>query len=556
MRELIYNSLYDSIKDLLGNDNNKGLFTIEEIQINLEPTKNKKHGDLFSNIAFTLSKKLKLDPIDIAHKIINKIHLESSIVDKVIVEPPGFINFFFSNQYWQKIPDSIINKADKYGHSNIGQGKKILIEFVSANPTGPLHIGHGRCAAFGDTLSKILMISGYNVFKEYYINDAGRQINLLAKSIFTRYKQILNIESEMPKDGYHGEYIKDIAYEIYKDFGNSFLSARTEEVMKIFSEIASKKIINNISRDLKSFRVNFDSWFSENSLYVSGEVDSILSLLQKKDFIYEKDGAKWMKAFCLGDQKDRVIIKSNGEPTYFASDIAYHKNKYERGFNKVIDIWGADHHGYMDRIKAVLKALNYQEKSFSVLLVQMVKLIRNGMQIDMSTRKGTFITLEDVLKEVGPDAARFFFLLRRHDSHLDFDLDLAKKKSAENPVYYCQYAYARICSIERKAKSLGIPISDFEADSSFLNLDEEKELIKKLDIYPYIIINSAQALEPHRLTFFLIELSTLFHKYYNAHRVLTDKMEITLARIKLVKAIKIVLNSCLSLLGVSSPERM
>ncbi|MGA1841368.1 MAG: arginine--tRNA ligase [bacterium] len=554
MRETIIDLLNNSVNNLL--ERILPSYTAEDFQINLEPTKNKEHGDLYSNIAFTLSKKLKRNPFDVANEIISNINFKSEFINKVKVEPPGFINFFFSDLYWQGILDSIINKANKYGHCSIGQGKKVLIEFVSANPTGPLHIGHGRCAAFGDTLANLLKMAGYNVFKEYYINDAGRQIKLLAKSIFSRYKQILNIQSELPEDGYHGEYIKDIAFEIYKEHGNSFLSFSHEEIVNVFSQIASKKIIKNICNDLKIFRVNFDNWFRESYLYEKGEVNTALSILQEKGFIYEKDGAKWMKAALLGDQKDRVIIRSNGEPTYFASDIAYHKNKYERDYKKIIDIWGADHHGYMGRIKAVLRALNYEEKSFSVLLVQMVKLIRNGIQVNMSTRKGTFTSLEDVLNEVGPDAARFFFLLRRHDSHLEFDLDLAKKKSAENPVYYCQYAYARICSIERKAKSEGIPIADFKADSSFLKLEEEKELIKKLHIYPYIIINSAQALEPHRITFYLIELSTLFHKYYNAYRIISDDQMITLARIKLIRAIKIVINSCLSLLGVFAPEKM
>lgn len=554
MRQTIINLLSNSASDLL--ERGKYPYTEEDLQINLEPTKNKEHGDLFSNVAFTLSKKLKRNPLDIANEIISNIHFKSDFIDKVTVVSPGFINFFFSDQYWQGILDSIINSADKYGRCSIGQGKKVLIEFVSANPTGPLHIGHGRCAAFGDTLANLLIIAGYNVSKEYYINDAGRQIKLLANSIYSRYKQILNIKSELPEDGYQGEYIKDIAYQIYNEYDNSFLSRSSEEMVKVFSQIASKKILNDICNDLKIFRVSFDNWFRESYLYEKGEVNSALTLLQEKGFIYEKDGAKWMKATFLGDQKDRVIIRSNGEPTYFASDIAYHKNKYDRGYNEIIDIWGADHHGYVDRIKAVLKALDYEEKSFSVLLVQMVKLIRNGIQVNMSTRKGTFTSLEDVLNEVGTDAARFFFLLRRHDSHLEFDLDLAKKKSAENPVYYCQYAYARICSIERKAMREGIPISDFEADSSFLKLEEEKELIKKLDIYPYIIINSARALEPHRIAFYLIELSTLFHKYYNAYRIITDEQMITLARIKLIRAIKIVIKSCLSLLGVSSPERM
>ncbi|MGA1790772.1 MAG: arginine--tRNA ligase [bacterium] len=554
MRESIINALYLSIKNFLKQDYPS--FPFHDIPINLEATKNQQHGDVTSNIAFLLGKRLKKRPIDIAKEIVKQFQIESNIIERISVAEPGFINFSLSNQYWQKVIDSVIDKADSYGHSDLGQKKRVLIEFVSANPTGPLHIGHGRCAAFGDTLSNLLSATGYNVQNEYYINDAGRQMALLGESILARYKQIFAPEASFPEDGYKGDYIKEMAQRIYEESGDSLLSRPQKGINQYLSQMASAQILDNIRKDLAAFGVHFDNWFSENSLYESNKVSYVLDLLRNKGLIYEKDGAQWMNASLLGDQKDRVIIRSNGEPTYFASDIAYHQNKYERGYEKLIDIWGADHHGYVDRVRAVLKALRHPDESFSVLLVQMVKLVRHGIQIDMSTRRGTFTTLEEVIEEVGTDVARFFFLLRRHDSHLDFDLDLAKEKSSDNPVYYCQYAHARICSIEKKAINRGFDVAKIEADTSLLTLDEERELIKKLDTYPSVINNASQALEPHRLTFFLIELSTLFHKYYNAHRVITKKHQTTMARIKLTRAIKIVLKNCLALLGVSAPEKM
>lgn len=554
MRESIINALYLSIKKSLNRDDPS--FPFYDIPINLEATKSQQHGDLASNIAFLLAKRLKTRPIDIAKEIVEQFQIEPNIIERISVAEPGFINFFLSSRYWQNVIDSVIEQDYSYGHSDIGKKKRVLIEFVSANPTGPLHIGHGRCAAFGDTLSNILSVTGYNVHNEYYINDAGRQMALLGESILARYKQIFAPETSFPEDGYKGDYIREIAQRIYEENGDSLLSQPQKGINQFLSQSASSQILDNIRKDLTAFGVHFDNWFSENSLYQSKKVSSVLDLLRNKGLIYEKDGAQWMNASLLGDQKDRVIIRSNGEPTYFASDIAYHQNKFERGYEKLIDIWGADHHGYVDRVRAVLKALRHPEESFSVLLVQMVKLVRHGIQIDMSTRRGTFTSLKEVIEEVGPDAARFFFLLRRHDSHLDFDLDLAKEKSSDNPVYYCQYAHARICSIDKKAINRGFEMEKIEGDTSLLTLDEERDLIKKLDTYPSIIINASQSLEPHRLTFYLIELSTLFHKYYNAHRVITKNHQTTMARIKLTRAIKIVLRNCLALLGVSAPEKM
>ncbi|MGA1796186.1 MAG: arginine--tRNA ligase [bacterium] len=527
-----------------------------DLPMGLEPTKSPEHGDLASNVAFPLARILGRRPIEIARTIVEGIRTDCGLIDRMSVAAPGFINFTLSDRYWHGIIRMVLTQGDAYGRCTIGRGKRALVEFVSANPTGPLHIGHGRCAAFGDVLSNLLAIAGYDVEREYYINDAGRQMDLLGKSILSRYMQQFDPNAPFPEDGYKGDYIKEIAEEIYRREGDIYVRRPEKEAVTTLTRMAADSILQMIKDDLQAFGIVFDRWFSEQSLYDSGKVAATIELLRKRGFIYDQDGAQWMKASCLGDQKDRVIIRSNGEPTYFASDIAYHQDKYERGFDRTIDIWGADHHGYVDRIKAVLKALDHPKDSFSALLVQMVKLIRNGTQIDMSTRQGTFTTLEEVVKEVGRDAARFFFLLRRHDSHLDFDLDLAKEHSAKNPVFYCQYAHARICSIEKKAEDKGIPLSGADADFSLLRLEEEREIIKKLDAFPYLLINAVQALEPHRITFYLLELSTLFHKYYNAHRVVSRNRQLTLARMQLIEAVKIVIRNCLALLGVSAPETM
>ncbi len=555
MRDLLLKGLTKSTQEILKNHNLS--LSNFPFKINLEQTKAKEHGDFTSNIALLLSKILNSPPVIIANKIVEQLKFQSDMIENIVVAPPGFINFNMSNQYWINVLKKILVLKNSYGHSNEGQGEKIIIEFVSANPTGPLHIGHGRCAALGDSLSNLMTMAGYNVFKEYYVNDTGRQIDLLGESVYSRYKEIVGINSKFPETGYKGAYIKKIAQELYESDGKKYMDLSSDVVISIISKFASEKILEKIRNDLYFFGVVFNSWFSEDSLFKEKKISKIISYLKEKNFIYVKDGALWMKTSIFGDQKDRVVVRSNGEPTYFASDIAYHQNKFERGFKKIINIWGADHHGYINRINSVLKALNYSENSFSILLVQMVRLIQNQIQIDMSTRKGSFISLEELIKEVGKDAARFFFLLRSHDSQLEFDIELAKKESAENPVYYCQYAHARICSIEKLAKNKGLyKLKPDDICLKMLKLEEEKEILKKLEGYPYVIKSAVHSLEPHRITFYLIELSTLFHKYYNAYRIISDDLLLTNARMNLIKAIRFVLKSGLSVLGVSSPEKM
>ena len=417
-----------------------------------------------------------------------------------------------------------------------------------------LHVGHGRCAVIGDALARILQKVGYEVTKEYYINDAGRQMEILGKSVFIRYKQALGQEILFIEEGYQGDYIVDIAELIIIEKGDLYLSLSDEKVVPLFTKIAADSILEQIKKDLEKTRIKFDIWYSEKKLYETNAVEQTIQLLQKKEWIYEKADALWMKTTAVGDEKDRVVIRSSGEPTYYASDLAYHKDKFERKYDRIIDIWGADHHGYIDRIRAITRALDFDEDKLSILLVQLVRLLHGKKQVNMSTRKATFTPLNEVIEEVGVDAARFFFLLRRYDSHLDFDLDLAKKQSSENPVYYTQYAHARICSIYRELekKSLTLP----PPDTSLLQSIEEIEIIKKLSLFQQVLIEAAETFEPHRLTFYLIETATLFHKYYNLHRVISEDLNVSSARLYLVGVVKMILAEGLQILGITNPEKM
>jgi arginyl-tRNA synthetase len=428
---------------------------------------------------------------------------------------------------------------------------------VSANPTGPLHIGHGRGAAVGDALSKILKKAGWCVTKEYYINDTGVQMELLGRSAYLRYLQLLGKDVPFIENGYQGNYIWDIARKVIEKQGDHFIYLSEEEAIPFFTQFTAEQILQGIKNDLCDFGIEFDHWFSENSLYEGREVERTITLLKEKELVYEKDGALWQKAAQLEDEKDRVVLRSTGQPTYFASDIAYHINKFERGFNLIIDIWGADHHGYVPRVKGVMKGLGYPEESLQIVLYQLVSLIRNGQPVSMSTRAGEFSSLAELLQDVGKDAGRFFFLMRRADSQLEFDLDLAKKKSSDNPVYYVQYAHARICSVFQQAQLKGIKLPpDKQIDLSPLELPEEILLAKKLTYFPDLIEECAVSLEPHRITFYLQDLASIFHSYYNKHRIISADEKLTKARMVLVRAIQVVLVTSLSLIGVSAPDKM
>jgi arginyl-tRNA synthetase len=519
--------------------------------------KNKSHGDLSTNIAMQLSRELKLKPLDIAHFIVDNLNIKDSIIGEVEIVRPGFINFCLKENWLYQIIDEIREKGEDYGKVNLGKGKKIQVEFVSVNPTGPLHVGHGKCAAVGDALSNILKAAGYKVEKEYYINDQGRQIDLLGQSVQVRYNNLLGEEEEFPPDGYKGKYIIDLAKDIIDKFQDKYKGRDDQESREFFKEFTLKNILEGIKEDLKDFGVEFDEWFSESSLYKQNKLQEVIELLQQKGFLYKEKGALWLKTTIFGDEKDRVVIRENSIPTYFASDIAYHQDKYQRGFEKIIDIWGADHHGYIQRMKAAVQALGYPEDSLGVLIVQFVTLIRDGKEVGMSTRGGEFITLKDLIKEVGKDVARYFFLMRSHDSHTEFDLDVAKSQSMENPVYYIQYAYARICSIIKKAEQAGVKIDKSKLSKlQLLDKEEEFELIKKLSSLKEVIKKSALTWKPHFLTTYLYDLASSFHKYYTVHRIITEDEELTRARLILIDCTRIVLFNSLKILGVSVPESM
>ena len=550
------------IKDLIYkaalNAHKKGDLPSSEFpDVEVEAPRVESHGDFSTNIAMVMASIQKMPPKRIAEAIIKNIDDPKKVIAKTEIAGPGFINFFINSLSWHPVLRRIHEEDDRYGASDIGRGSKIQVEFVSSNPTGPLHVGHGRGAAVGDAVANILLFCGYDVEKEYYINDSGRQINTLGRSVFLRYRQLLGEDIEFPDDCYQGNYIHDLAGRIKEDKGRIFLDQKEDAAVLYCAQFAAKQIIAGIRDDLKSFGVEFDNWFSEQSLYDSGKVDKVLNVFRSRDIIYEKDGAHWFKTTDFGDEKDRVVVRNNGQTTYFASDIAYHRDKFDRGFERVIDIWGADHHGYIPRIKASIEAAGYSKDRFDVILVQLVNLLLGGEPVAMSTRAGEFITLKDVIDEVGADAARFIFLTRHHESPLDFDLELAKKKTNENPVFYVQYVHARISSIIRKGREKGIKdISWDEKAIAMLKEPEEINLIKSMDSYSETVRLSAEFMEPHRITFYLMNLASSFHAYYNKHRVLTDDPLLTGARLYLVVAVKKVIKNGLTLLGVSAPEKM
>ncbi len=527
----------------------KGLLQLNEWPTFIvEKPRDKSHGDWATNVALLLSKVEKKAPREIAQIIVNNLCPGINKLGKTVVAGPGFINFYLEKDWLVEILPKAIAADEQYGHSNYGQGEKIQVEFVSANPTGLLHMGNARGAALGDTLSNLLAAAGYQVTREFYINDAGNQIENFGKSLEARYLELLGEKVEFPTEGYHGEDLKQTVAKIIAEVGDTYLNVAPELRREFLIEKALTEKLGAIREDLKQFGVEYDCWFSEQSLHESGEIEDCLERLEDSGVVYEKEGALWLE---LGEDKDEVLVRSNGLVTYFAADIAYHRNKFERGFSKVINIWGADHHGHVARMKGAIQALGYDSQRLKIVLMQLVHLWRGGQRIKMSKRSGTYITLAELIAEVGRDAARFFFVMRSPDSHLDFDLDLAREESAANPVYYVQYAHARIHSI-LKAETLG----GLQPDFTLLKTEEELALIEKIAEFPGEIVEAALNCEPHRLTHYAQELAALFHSFYNRQRVLVKEPALRQARLGLIDAVRITLRNVLSLLGVSAPERM
>jgi arginyl-tRNA synthetase len=572
-------TLTDILLHALTRAKEKGELKLEtKPAITLDTPRGKNHGDLATTLAMTLAKPESKSSRKIAEIIISNMQDQAGIIEKTEVAGPGFINFFFKQDRWKQTLFDIDAEGARYGLTDIGKGEKVLVEFVSANPTGPLHVGHGRGAAVGDALANLLTAVGYDVQREFYINDAGRQVRLLARSVYARYQEEQGHNVVFPEDGYHGDYIYEISRSArikeilghpgakvgsVPDEGAATASTSislkfpNEEVEERVITASIEQMLRDIKKDLEDFGVRFENWFSEKSLLADRSVQKSIEELKERGYAYEKDGALWLKSTVFGDDKDRVVVKKDGEYTYLATDIAYHRNKLARGFTQLVNIWGADHHGYIPRVQAVIQAFGHPKDSLHVLLVQLVSILRHGQPVPMSKRAGTFVTLRDVVQEVGGDAARYIFLTRRSDSHLDFDLDVAKEQSRENPVYYVQYGHARLASLFREAESRGIAVPAREAvDVSLLDLEEEQNIIKALAKYPEVIEDAALAYEPHRLTFYLQDLAGLLHNYYFKHRVITEDAAKTGAKLFLMKQVKTVIQSALGILGVTAPERM
>jgi arginyl-tRNA synthetase len=527
----------------------------------IEIPKNPDHGHFATNLPLTLASSQKKRPIEIAQIITDNLEDNEDVIEKVEIAAPGFINFRVKTDEWHRLLVRIINLGEKYGSSDLGSGEKVLMEFVSANPTGPLHLGHGRGAALGDTICRILSFCGFNVVREFYINDSGQQIRLLGESIFSRWNQMKDTNYPFPENGYHGDYINDLAIKISDEIDLAALE--TEKAIEVCAEFGKKKMLDEIKRDLELFRVHFDLWYNESDLFSTGLVEKSLKEMMGRGEIYEKDGALWIKTSAFGDDKDRVIRKKDGQFTYVTSDIAYHLDKWRRGFSKAINIWGVDHHGYVQRVKSALKASGIDETWLSVLLIQLVKLWKEGQEIKMSKRAGQYVTLKELIDEVDVDAARFIFLTKAHDSSLDFDIDLVKKHDNDNPVYYVQYAHARICSIFRKAESEGysLPPNPDKAVQRLV-LDEEMDLIRLMEQFPSLLEDICVSFEAHRLTYFLTELAAQFHRYFNLgtkvpeNRIVTTNKSLVQARLVLAEGVRRVINTGLNLLGVNAPDRM
>jgi len=556
------------------------------INIQVTPAKDPSQGDFASNIALTLAKQAGMAPRVLAEAIVANLPAQDNI-DKVEVAGPGFINFFVSSATSHAVVQRILEQGDSYGASEQGQGKKIQVEFVSANPTGPLHVGHGRGAAYGATLATLLEFVGYEVQREYYVNDAGRQMHILGTSVWLRYLELCGETIAFPSNGYQGDYVWDIAATLHRENGDKYRRS-AEQVMAGVSADAPQgdkeahiddlignaqqllgsedyssvfdlglvTLVDVIRNDLAAFGVEFDRWFSERSLSDEGLIEQAITRLQDNGHVYQEDGALWFRSTDFGDEKDRVVKRDNGQTTYFASDIAYHMNKFDRGFGKVINIWGADHHGYISRVKASLSALGYEADDLEIQLVQFANLFENGEKISMSTRSGEFVTLKQLREDVGLDAARFFYVMRKAEQHMDFDLDLAREQSSDNPVYYLQYAHARICSVWRQCDEKGIAPALPGARLERLDNAHEQALIKQLSLFPDRVDVAAARREPHQVVNYLRELANQFHSWYNAHQFIVDDAELRDARIALATATGQVLRNGLRLMGVSAPEKM
>ena len=553
-----------------------------EVRLMFERTRQKEHGDFATNVAMTLAKPARSNPRELAEKIVKALPADD-LITKVDIAGPGFINVFVAQNARYGVLDAIFNQADQYGLQEENSKSKILVEFVSANPTGPLHVGHGRGAAYGDALVRVLRAAGNSVESEYYVNDAGRQMDILAVSVWLRYLQKCGESVDFPNNCYKGDYIVDMAQTVFASNENKF-SVNAEKIMQVtsgleeeaaldativlakelleegfsvFFDIALNSIVSDIRDDLSEFGVTFDTWYSERSLFDDAKIDQAIEKLKTSEHLYEKGGAWWFKSTDFGDEKDRVVVRENGQPTYFASDIAYHQNKLDRGFDQCINIWGSDHHGYIPRVKAALQALNLEQEKLTVLLVQFAVLYRGGEKISMSTRSGEFVTLRELRDEVGADAARFFYVQRKSEQHMDFDLDLAKSQSNENPVYYVQYAHARICSIFTQAKERGLNIEDLpQSDFSLLVNENENALLSLLQRFPEVVQHAARDYEPHQLTYYLRDLATAFHSYYNSTKFLDAEQIQRSAMLALCTAVQQVLANGLKIVGVSAPEKM
>lgn len=593
MDKFIQNQVIEAIAVILERVKESGELSLNTTPtIVVEPPKRPEWGDFSSSVAMTLASQVRQPPLKVAERLATGLRAQfSDVFIRVDVASPGFLNLTLHPLRWIQVLRMIQENGSSYGTSQIGTGKRILLEFVSANPTGPLHVGHGRGAALGQAMARLLASVGFKVSREYYINDAGRQLQLLGRSVYARYREHWGKPFSFPEDGYHGDYIKIVAESVAKTHGQTLLDGSSDEAETLCAQLASQMLLDRIKEDLATFGVEFDSWFSETSLHTAGLIQQSLDELRQKKLLIEEDGAWWFRSSQFGDEKDRVAQKQDGSYTYLAADMAYHRQKLERGFDTLINIWGADHHGYIPRMEATVQAFGFAKESLRIVLVQMVSLRRGGQKIEMSKRAGEFVTLREVIDEVGPDAAKFFFLMRRADTHLDFDLELAKQQSSDNPVYYVQYAHARLASLFRVAEERQVPLPTVQdVDQALLIQDEELGLIKALAQYPFVVESSAMALEPHRVIFYLQELAAQLHAYYNKNRVLpsldagrgnwdirdSTKFDVsgnypassqegtyesispalTAARLALLRQVQTVIGNGLALLGISAPEKM
>jgi arginyl-tRNA synthetase len=585
-RDIVRDQVTSALQNALQQARQKGqLATAEWPAITVDLPKRPEWGDLATAIAMGLASQERRSPKEVAQIILENLDQPRSVFDHIEIAAPGFLNMTVKRDLWMKVLSQIEIEGGAYGQNDLGKGRRVLIEYVSANPTGPMHIGHGRGAAVGDAIANLLKASGFDVSREYYINDAGRQIKLLGQSVYARYRQRNGLPATFPEDGYQGAYVEKIAERAQERLGPRLAGLPAAEAEQQCQEFAYREMMDVIRQDLRSFGIAFDSWASEASLVSAGAVTAALEELRRKDLLFDEEGASWFRSSAYGDEKDRVIRKQDGEYTYLASDVAYHRDKLQRGYDLLIDVWGADHHGYIPRMQAVVQGLGYPKDRLRIVLVQMVSLLRGGKKVEMSKRAGEFVTLREVVDEVGADVAKFFFLMRSSDRHLDFDLELAKQQSADNPVYYVQYAHARVASLFRVAESRGITVpKPSEADLTTLADPDEFTLIRKLSAYPSVVEGSAAALEPHRIVFYLQELAQLLHTFYFKHRILPPAVveedasdagrfvkeaavpsvkhreqltpRLTGARLALMGQVGQVIRNGLGLLGVSAPERM